>query len=600
MTEGQAILAAGGLLAAALAASLLAGRIRVPGLVLFLGLGMLLGSDGLGWIQFDDYRVARTVGIVALGLILFEGGLAAGFDEIRPVLVPAALLAVAGTIATAVVAGLVAAWLFDFTTLEGLLVGSILASTDGAAIFAVLRGSTLRRRLARTLEAEAGFNDPVAVLLVLGFIDWIKRPDYGVVDFLGLFGEEIGIGLAVGLAVGWLGAEGLKRTRLASAGLYPVGSLAIGALAFGAADVLHGSGFLAIYLAGLVLGSAPIPAKRTIVTFHDGMGWLAQVVMFLALGLLVFPSQLGDVALKGTILAVVVVGVARPIGVFASTLGLGFGFAERIVLGWAGLRGAVPVVLATFPVLAHIPSSLEFFNIVFFAVLVSTVVQGTTFEGLAKRLGVTTAEAALPQTLLDVGAVRRLGAEVVEFPVEGSHAIAGHMVREAGLPRDALLNVIIRGEQAILPRGSTRVEPGDRLHLLVRQEAAVELRGLLRRWQTGPVGTPRRARPPMRAAPRPFSLRPWDPADGEAGAPAAIGGVAVHDRLLTRRDGEPGALVALADGRYAFTGAVLGIGNRTALLDGARRQLRLATQDTERGWWRNVIGALAAPEVYEE
>ncbi|MEJ7893891.1 MAG: potassium/proton antiporter [Solirubrobacteraceae bacterium] len=595
MDEGQAILAAGALLAAALTASMVAGRIRLPGLILFLGLGMLFGSDGLGFIEFDSYDSARVIGIVALALILFEGGLAAGYQEIRSVLLPAAALAVVGTIATAVVAGLFAAWLFDLTTLEGMLLGSILASTDGAAVFAVLRGSTLRRRLARTLEGEAGFNDPVAVLLVLGFVEWIQRPDYGIGDMAILFVEEIGIGLVVGLAVGWLAVQGLQRSRLSSAGLYPVASLAIAALAYGAADVLHGSGFLSVYLAGLALGSARIPGKRTIVTFHDGMGWLAQVVMFLTLGLLVFPSQLGDVALEGTVLAFVVVLVARPVGVFLSTPGMGFGIAERVVLGWAGLRGAVPVVLATFPVIAGVPSSLEFFNIVFFAVLVSTVVQGATFENLARRLGVTTAESALPESLIDVGAVRRLGAEVVEFPVEAGHAIVGHRVRETGLPRDALLNVIIRGDQAILPRGSTEIAAGDRLHLLVRQEAATELRPLLERWQTGPVGAPERERLAPRTSPRPFSVRPWNPADGDAGAPATVAGVEVHDRLLTRRDGKAGALVLLIDGRYAFTGAVLGIGNRASALDGARRQLRLSSDDTERAWWRNVIGALAAP-----
>ena len=597
MDEGQAILAGGALLAAALVSSLLAGRVRVPGLVLFLGLGMLLGSDGLGFIDFSDYETARIVGIVALALILFEGGLAAGFEEIRPVLAPASALAVVGTLVTAVVAGLAAAWLFDLTVLEGLLLGSILSSTDGAAIFAVLRGSTLRRRLARTLEGEAGFNDPVAVLLVLGFIDWIQKPGYGLVDMLVTFTAEIGIGLVVGLAVGWAGVQALRRSTLASAGLYPVASLAIAALAYGAADVLHGSGFLAVYLAGLALGSARIPGKRTIVTFHAGMGWLAQVVMFLALGLLVFPSQLGEVALQGTVLAVVVVLVARPAGVFASTLGMRFGVAERVVLGWAGLRGAVPVVLATFPVIAGVESSQEFFNVVFFAVLVSTVVQGATFEQLARRLGVTTAESALPLNLIDVGAVRRLGAEVVEFHVDPGYALVGRRVREAGLPRDALLNVIIRGEQALLPRGSTQIEVGDRLHLLVRQEAATELRPLLERWQKGPLGPARRERPAVRAAPRPFSLRPWNPEDGDAGAPAAIGGVEVIDRLLTRRDGTPGALVLLADGRYAYTGKVLGIGNRSSALDGARRQLRLAETDSERAWWRNVIGALAAPEA---
>jgi potassium/hydrogen antiporter len=595
MTEGQAILAAGAMLVAALTASLLAGRIRVPGLVLFLGLGMVLGSDGLGFVEFNDYESARIVGIVALALILFEGGLAAGYQEIRSVLVPAAALATIGTIATAIVAGLFATWLFDLSTLEGMLLGSILASTDGAAIFAVLRGSTLRRRLARTLEGEAGFNDPVAVLLVLGFIDWIQLPDYGIGDMAVLFVKEIGIGIAVGLAVGWLAVQGLQRSRFSSAGLYPVASLSIAAVAFGAADVLHGSGFLSVYLAGLALGSARIPGKRTIVTFHDGMGWLAQVVMFLVLGLLVFPSRLGDVALEGTVLALVVVFVARPVGVFLATPGMGFGFAERIVLGWAGLRGAVPVVLATFPVIAEVEVGRTFFNIVFFAVLVSTVLQGTTFEGLARKLGVTTAESALPESLIDVGAVRRLGAEVIEFPVGAGYAIVGHRVRETGLPRDALLNVIIRGDQALLPRGSTEIIAGDRLHLLVRQEAATELRPLLERWQTGPVGPPQRDRLPPRTSPRPFSTRPWDPADGDPGAPTAIGAVQVYDRLLTRRDGTAGALVLLEDGSYAFTGAVLGIGNRTAALDGARRQLRLATTDSERAWWRNVIGALAAP-----
>ncbi len=596
MTEGQAILVFGALMVAALAASLIAGRIRVPGLLLFLALGMVLGSDGLGWIRFDDYETARTVGIVALALILYEGGLAAGFQEIRPVLTAAASLAVVGTVVTAVVSGLVAAWLFDLSTLQGLLVGSILASTDGAAVFAILRGSTLRRRLARTLEGEAGFNDPVAVLLVIGFIDWIQEPAFGFPDMALLFLEEIGIGAVVGLAVGRLGVGALKRTRLASAGLYPVASLAIAGVAFGAADVLHGSGFLAVYLAGLTLGSSSIPAKRTIETFHAGMGWLAQVVMFLALGLLVLPDSLPGVALEGTVLALVVLLVARPIGVFAATLGMGFGVAERVVLGWAGLRGAVPVVLATFAVIDGVPDSVEYLNIAFFAVLLSTLVQGTTFEGLARRLGVTTDESALPQPLLDVGAVRRLGAEVVEFPVHEGDAIVGHRVRESGLPRDALLNVIIRGEQAILPRGATLVESGDRLHLLVRQEAAVELRSLLRRWRSGPVGPPKRERPPFRAAPRPFSVRPWNDADGNPSRPQRLGDVEVHEQLRTRRDGRPGALVLLADGRYAFCGDVVGAGSRVAVQDAARRQLRLAGDDAERAWWREVIGAVAAPE----
>jgi cell volume regulation protein A len=387
VSEGEQILVAGLLLAAGLGASLLAVRLRLPSLVLFLGVGMLVGSDGLGFLAFDNYHVAREVGIVALALILFEGGLAAGWREVRPVLGPALSLALVGTAVTAVIAGVAATWLFDLHWKEGLLLGSIVASTDGAAIFALLRDSPLRRRLARTLEAEAGFNDPVAVLLVLGFINVITKDSYGALDMLGLFAQQLGIGAAVGLGVGWLAPRLARRARLESPGLYPVASLATAAIAFGAADALHGSGFLAVYLVGLALGDATIPARRAVVNFHEGLAWVAQLSMFLVLGLLVFPSDLGDVALEGTVLALVIVLVARPIATFVATPYMRFAPGQRFVLGWAGLRGAVPVVLATFPVIAGVPGSKQFFDIVFFAVVVSTLLQGTTIEPLARRLG---------------------------------------------------------------------------------------------------------------------------------------------------------------------------------------------------------------------
>ena len=394
MNDEQLILVAGALLAAGILASLLANRVRIPGLALFLGLGMAIGSDGLGWIDFNNYELARTIGIIALALILFDGGLRAGMSEIRPVLGPAVSLATVGTLITAALTGLAAAWLFDLSTLEGLLLGAIVASTDGAAIFALLRGSTLRRRIARTLEGESGFNDPIAVLLVIGFIDWIQQPDYGVADMAWLLARQLGIGLAAGMLVGWLAASGFRRAQLASAGLYPVASLATAALAFGAAGSLHGSGFLAVYIAGLWLGSAPIPARQTVINFHDGIAWVAQIALFVTLGLLVFPGQLDEVAVKGTVLALVLVLVARPVAAAVATVPFRFGAAEQAVLGWAGLRGAVPVVLATFPVIDGVPHSLEFFNVVFFAVLVSTLLQGTTFEALAKALGVTTSDPA--------------------------------------------------------------------------------------------------------------------------------------------------------------------------------------------------------------
>jgi potassium/hydrogen antiporter len=593
VSDGELILVAGGLLAAGLLASLAAGRVRVPGLLLFLGVGMVIGSDGTGWIDFNDYELARRIGIIALALILFEGGLTAGFDEIRPVLGVSVSLATVGTLLTAVVAGLAAAWLFDFSILEGLLVGSIVASTDGAAIFALLRGSTLRRKLARTLEGEAGLNDPVAVLLVVGFIDWIQNPGYGALDMAGLLARQLGIGLAVGLAVGWLAVQFFQRVRLASTGLYPVASIAAAALAYGGADSLHGSGFLAVYLTGLALGSAPIPARRTITAFHEGMAWVAQVSMFMVLGLLVFPSQLGGVALEGTALALVLVLIARPLATAVATSVGPYSAAERLVLGWAGLRGAVPVVLATFPVIAGVPDSLDFFNIVFFAVLVSTLLQGTTFEPLARALGATRSAPALPRVLAETGTIRGLGAEVMEYVVAPEDAAVGRRVRELGLPRDALLNVIVRGGEAVLPRGSTRVEAGDNLHVVVRQEVSHLIPQLLDRWQRGPLAPAVRRRPAVRGTAVIFSTRPWDPEDGDPAHPEEVLGVAVVAHLRTRRDAR-GALVALADGRYAVTGPTVAVGAARQLQDYCRRRIPRAREDAEQAWWSEVIGALAS------
>lgn len=487
MSDGELILVGGALLAAGLAASLFAARFRVPALVLVLGAGMLIGSDGTGWIEFDDYELARRIGIVALCLILFEGGLAAGWREIGPVVRPAVSLAVVGTIVTALLTGVVAAWLFDFSTLEGLLVGSILAATDAAAVFSILRTSTLRRRVARTLEGESGLNDPVAVLLVLGFIAWIETPDYGLLDMAWLFVRQLSIGLAVGLVAGFAGVALVRRARLATEGLYPVATLAIVAVAYGVADVAHGSGFLAVYLAGLVLGSREIPARRTVVAFHEGLAWVAQVAMFFTLGLLVFPRQLGDVALEATIVAFVSVAVARPLATFVATAFARFSVAERVVIGWAGLRGAVPVVLATFPVIEGVPRSLEFFNIAFFAVLLSTLLQGATLEPLARALRVTTSAPALPRPIASRAEEEGLGARVLEHVVARDDAIVGFAVRDLGLPRDALVNVIVRGGRAIPPRGSTKIVAGDVLHILVRDEVARELNPMFEHWRKGPI-----------------------------------------------------------------------------------------------------------------
>ena len=561
VADGHLILEAGALLAAGLVASFLAMRLRVPSLVLFVGVGMLIGSDGLGLIQFDDYRLARTIGVVSLALILFEGGLTSGLLHLRPVLGAAVSLASVGTVLTALIVGLGAAALFGLSTDEGLLLGAILSSTDGAAIFALLRGSTLSRKLTQTLEGESGLNDPVAVLLVLAFIELLSKPSYGAADVLVLFVRELGIGLLIGWLVGAVAVYALRRVRLATAGLYPVASLTVAALAYGGADTLHGSGFLAVYLTGLMLGSATIPAERTIVSFHQGLGWVAQVAMFLTLGLLVFPDQLPSVALKGTVLALVLVFVARPVAVAISTLPFAYNWRERAILGWAGLRGAVPVVLATFPVIQHVPHSVHFFNIVFFAVLVSTVVQGSTFETFARRLRVTTIEPELPRPLSESGTIRRLGAEVVEHTVGPRDAIADARVRDLGLPRDALVSVIVRGDRAIPPRGSTRLRAGDELHLLISEESAHLIPDLSRRWRTGPIGPP--PRPPRRLTGRRpiFSVWTWNATrDGDLSRPRLIAGQPVIDQLRLRRD-QTGGLWVLADGRYAVTGQLTAVGS---------------------------------------
>jgi cell volume regulation protein A len=592
MSDGEMILIAGALLAAGIGASLLAGRLRVPGLVLFLALGVVIGSDGIGWIDFSDYELARTIGVIALALILFEGGLSSGFAEIRPVLRPAISLALVGTIVTALLTGLAAAWLLDFSTLEGLLLGSILASTDGAAIFALLRGSSLKRRLARTLEAESGLNDPVAILLVIGFIEWIEQPGYGIAEMAWLLARELGIGLVVGLAVGAAAVWAFRRINLASAGLYPVASVAAAALAYGGAEALEGSGFLSVYLAGLALGSTHVPAKRTITAFHEGLAWVAQITLFLTLGLLVFPSQLGDVALDGVLIALVVVLVARPVATLVATALDRYTNRERLVLGWAGLRGAIPVVLATFPVIEGVSHSLEFFNIVFFAVVISTVVQGSTFESLARALGATSAEPALPRPLAETGTIRRLGAEVVEYVVGERDSIAGGRVRQLGLPREALVNVIVRGDEAIPPRGSTRIEPGDRLHVLVREEVAPEFEGLIERWRNGPRGSQARPRTRYAGHPPVFSVRPWGEADGDPARPQRVNGRRVVERLRSRHD-RPGSVVVLDDGRYAATGSLLIVGSAMQVRRQALKCMREANDETERAWWQEVIGALA-------
>lgn len=594
MEESRLLLVGGLLLAVGILASLVANRLRVPGLVLFLGIGMAVGSDGLGWIDFADYELARELGIIALALILFEGGLSAGIREIRPVLGTAISLATLGTILTAVITGFAAAWIFDLDLLEGMLVGSIVAATDSAAIFSLLRGSTLKRRLARMLEGESGTNDPVAVVLVIGFIAWIEDPAYGITELAVLMVEELAIGAIVGVAVGAAAVAAFRQARVVTGGLYPVASLATVAIAFGLADLLHGSGFLSVYLVGLALGSGSIPGRQTITTFHDGLAWVAQLGVFLVLGLLVFPSQLPEYALQGTALALVLCFVARPAAVFVATAFSRLPVGQTTVLGWAGLRGAVPVVLATFPVIEGIPEAVDYFNIVFFIVLFSTILQGTTFLPLAGWLGATSDEDPLARPVTEIGTIRQLGADMIEVRVRDGDACVGHRVRDLGLPREALVNVLVRGDKALPPRGSTRLEAGDRLYMVVRRELVPSMQPLMQLWRTGPVGPVGRPERILPGTAPIFTSRPWRDVDGDPLEPVAVAGLPVVERLRRRWD-VPGAIVVLQDGRLAVTGPRLVIGSRGQVQSYARRVLREGRIDDEDeiAWWRDVLSEAA-------
>ena len=384
--DAHLVLLAGVLLAAGVGSSLLASALRLPALLLFLGVGMAVGSDGLGWIYLNDYKLARLIGTVALIVILYEGGLQTGFRKLRPVLAPAVSLAVVGTALTALIAGLAAAWLLNFSVTEGLLLGAILSPTDGAAVFSLLRGVRMPDRMVLMLEGEAGFNDPVAVALVIVMVEVVGHGDSTVLHGIWFFVHEMGIGAVVGAGVGWLARIALQRMSPAPAGLALVASFATAALAYGAAGSLAGSGFLAVYIAALVIGDARLSHRAELNAFHEGAAQVAEMSMFFTLGLLVFPSHLGTVLGRGTVLALVVALVARPLATFVATIGAKLALPERALLGWAGLRGGVPVLLATFPVIEHVPRSVEFFDLVFFAVLVSTLLQGATVGPLAQRL----------------------------------------------------------------------------------------------------------------------------------------------------------------------------------------------------------------------
>jgi len=473
------LLVAGVLLVLGVLAAFAAARASVPMLVVFLGLGMLLGSEGPGGIDlgFGDADLVRTVGVVGLVAILFEGGLTTSWRDLRSVAGVALLLSTLGVVVTAAIAGLAAHLLFDLSLEASLLLGAVVGSTDAAAVFLTLRFSALRPRLARLLEAESGSNDPMAVALTLGLIALIETAGHGPGDVAAGVALQLGVGLLVGVALAAAARAAFARLPLGLAPFAPVLSIATAAIAFGAADVAGGSGFLSVYVVAVAVGSTPSPLRGAVVAFHQGLAFLAQIVLFVVLGILVFPSQLLDVVAPGLALALVLVFVARPVAVWLCTP-RGLDVRERTLVSWAGLRGAVPIVLATFPLSAGVPESVTIFNAVFFVVVVSVLIQGPTFEPLARRLGLAAAAPPVVHAPLEVGAIRALGADLLELVVEEGQAVAGRAIRDLGLPPDAIVALIVRGDRAIPPRGTTRLEPADRLFIVARPALRPELERL--------------------------------------------------------------------------------------------------------------------------
>ncbi|PXA98492.1 potassium/proton antiporter [Nostoc sp. 3335mG] len=389
LTTESALLLVGVLLLTTVLAGNLSSRFGLPALIGFLGLGIFAGTNGPGGIAFDDFAAAQAIGITSLIFILFSGGLDTDWKDVRRVAGPALLLATFGVCISAAIVALSAVLLLNVGVQQAALLGAIIASTDAAAVFAILRstGLDLHGDVPALIEVESGSNDPMAVFLVGAVLLFMADPDASPIQLLPQFAVQMGMGAAVGLAIGCGVPSLLKRGAARQGGLAFVISLAGALIAFGAAELLSGNGFLASYVAGLVAGNQVYPARRTVSKFQDGLAWLAQVAMFLTLGLLVTPSQLGPVIGAGVAITMILMFVARPASVLLCLAPFrSFGWRSKIFISWAGLRGAVPIVLATFPIVAGVDGAFTIFNIVFFVVVLSSLIQGPTMKWMARSL----------------------------------------------------------------------------------------------------------------------------------------------------------------------------------------------------------------------
>ncbi len=459
----------GALMTLAIVLSRVSGRLGVPIFLVFLAIGMLAGSDGPIGIAFDDYQASFRLGTAALALILFDGGLNTSLDSMRRGLAPAAVLATVGVAATAGIVAL-GAHALGFAWQPALLLGAVVSSTDAAAVFSVLRSSgiRLRHRVGTTLELESGLNDPVAVILTIGLTEAIVSGTAPSAWALLEVPTQLGIGAGVGAALGLGGRWLLQTVRLPAAGLYAVLTSAIALLAFGLPTLLGGSGFLSVYICAIAIGDARIPNRSSVLRFHDAAAWLGQVGMFLLLGLLVYPSRLGAIAGVGLGIALLLAFVARPLVVALCLWPFGFDRSEVACIGWVGLRGAVPIILATFPVMSGVPGAERIFDVVFFVVVVGAVLPGATVAWTTRKLSLLSDEPLPPQAVLEINSTQALDGELVSFHISRALVVAGVRVSELPLPEGCRVLLVVRGGSLIAPEGGTVLAVGDHVYLFFR------------------------------------------------------------------------------------------------------------------------------------
>jgi cell volume regulation protein A len=470
-TSSHLILLAALLFLVSILATVITPRLGVPLLLVFLIVGMLAGEDGPGNIHFQNYGLANLAATAALAVVLFDGGLRTRLDSFRTGLRPALALASSGVLLTAGITAAVCHWLLDLGIAEGFLIGSIVASTDAAAVFSLLGSSALalNERVASALEIESGTNDPMAIFLTLATIAYLQAPDsFGLSDALRMLAWQMLAGAACGVLGGWLLMRGLNRLRLGDS-MYPLLALFGGLTIFGITGLIGGSGFLAVYLAGIFLGSRALRGAASIRRFHDGIAWMAQIGMFVILGLLASPHQLLDVAVPGLLVSAALLLIARPAAVFISLAPFRFPWREKLYIAWVGLRGSVPIVLATYPWLAGLENAQLFFNIAFFIVLVSLVVQGSTVAPAARLLGLEVPKRAARVHRVDIDLPGQRGYEVVSYRIPANSDLVGRRHKDLPIPDVSRVICIARNGRVLHYREWGELRAHDYVSLLAAQ-----------------------------------------------------------------------------------------------------------------------------------